>query len=233
MAGPATGNHDHGATAPRSGEVTLVVTRAPQPRTAVARHVEEHGDATADLASSCDGVQSRFDRAPLAGATALPRPTPSLLRGQDTWAAAVDHAAVRLAAGTPRRTAEFHEAAFGMPFCSSESIGAGNHAMDPIAARNAESGITITLIEPDDTRVPGRANRFLRDRGPPAAGLHPLAPPARHPLPRVHPIHPDDAGTGGSGSPAAASPPTRPPKGRHGRPASSRTRRRPVAYGPR
>ncbi|MDO0915401.1 4-hydroxyphenylpyruvate dioxygenase [Streptomyces sp. DT2A-34] len=204
VAGPATGTHDRRSTVLRSGEVTLVVTQALQPGTAVARHVEEHGDSIADLAFSCDDVQSCFDRAVLAGATALQQPTPSLRRGQDTWFAAVsgfgdvrhtliaatddragqlppdrdwallpaatdpaaprpvlDHVAVCLEAGTLRRTAEFYEAAFDMPFYSSEYIEVGDQAMDSIVVRNAEGGITFTLIEPDDTRLPGQINQFL------------------------------------------------------------------------
>ncbi|MFH8500502.1 4-hydroxyphenylpyruvate dioxygenase [Streptomyces coeruleorubidus] len=205
VAGPATGDHDHRSTVLCSGEVTLVVTQALRPGTAVARHVEEHGDSIADLAFTCDDVQSCFDRAVLAGATALQRPTPSLRRDQDTWFAAVsgfgdvrhtliaatadragqlppdrdwallpvatgyaaprpvlDHVAVCLEAGTLRRTVEFYEAAFDMPFHSSEYIEVGDQAMDSIVVRDAGSGITFTFIEPEDPRVPSQVNRFLR-----------------------------------------------------------------------
>ncbi|MDQ0937555.1 4-hydroxyphenylpyruvate dioxygenase [Streptomyces turgidiscabies] len=204
VAGPATGTHDRRSTVLRSGGVTLVVTQALQPGTAVAQYVERHGDSIADLAFSCDDVQSCFDRAVLAGATALQSPVPSHVRGQDTrfavvsgfgdirhtllaaaddragqlppdrdWALlpaatdtagsrpVLDHVAVCLEGGTLRRTAEFYEAAFDMPFYSSEYIEVGDQAMDSIVVRNAEGGITFTLIEPDDTRLPGQINQFL------------------------------------------------------------------------
>ncbi|MEU2537251.1 4-hydroxyphenylpyruvate dioxygenase [Streptomyces iakyrus] len=210
VAGPATGDHDHRSTVLRSGEVTLVVTRALRRGTTVARHVEEHGDSIADLAFGCDDVQSAFDRAVLAGATALQGPTPSLRRGQDTWFAAVsgfgdvrhtliaanpdrvgqlppdrdwallpaatgpaaarpvlDHVAVCLEAGTLRSTAEFYEAAFDMTYYSSEYIEVGDQAMDSVVVRDADGGVTFTFMEPDDTRVPGQIDRFLRDHSGP------------------------------------------------------------------
>ncbi|MGA4846190.1 4-hydroxyphenylpyruvate dioxygenase [Streptomyces sp. G5(2025)] len=204
VAGPATGTHDRRSTVLRRGGVTLVVTQALQPGTAVAQYVDLHGDSIADLAFSCADVQSGFDRAVLAGANAVQRPTPSQVRGQDTWYATVsgfgdiqhtlladvegraghlppdrdwallpaatepagprpviDHVAVCLEAGTLRRTAEFYEAAFDTPYYSSEYIEVGDQAMDSIVVRNADGGITFTLIEPDDTRVPGQINQFL------------------------------------------------------------------------
>lgn len=73
----------------------------------------------------------------------------------------LDHVAVCLESGTLRSTAEFYEAAFDMPYYSSEYIEVGEQAMDSIVVRNAGGGITFTLIEPDDTRVPGQIDQFL------------------------------------------------------------------------
>ncbi|MFE0872869.1 4-hydroxyphenylpyruvate dioxygenase [Streptomyces rochei] len=73
----------------------------------------------------------------------------------------LDHVAVCLESGTLRSTAEFYEAAFDMPYYSSEYIEVGEQAMDSIVVRNADGGITFTLIEPDDTRLPGQINQFL------------------------------------------------------------------------
>lgn len=208
VAGPATGTPDRRSTALRSGEVTLVVTQALGEGTAVARFVEAHGDSIADLAFSCADVRSAYDRAVLAGATALRAPTPALTGGDHPYATvsgfgdvrhtlvaagedlpllppdrvwallpaaadaagprpALDHVAVCLEPGTLRKTAEFYEAAFDTPYYSSEYIEVGGQAMDSIVVRNADGGITFTLIEPDDTRLPGQINRFLESHNGP------------------------------------------------------------------
>ncbi|MGW0424958.1 4-hydroxyphenylpyruvate dioxygenase [Streptomyces sp. NPDC003015] len=206
VAGPATGTPDRRSTVLRSGEVTLVVTQALAEGTTVAHYVERHGDSMADLAFSCSDVRSAFDRAVLAGASALRTPTPS--QGGGSWYAAVsgfgdirhtlvpvgnglplppdrewallpaasgtggprpalDHVAVCLEPGTLRKTAEFYEAAFDTPYYSSEYIEVGGQGMDSIVVRNADGGITFTLIEPDDTRLPGQINRFLESHAGP------------------------------------------------------------------
>ncbi|MDR3080487.1 MAG: 4-hydroxyphenylpyruvate dioxygenase [Streptomyces sp.] len=210
VAGPATGTHDRRSTVLRSGEVTLVVTQALGHGTAVARSVERHGDFIADLAITCSDVHAAFDRAVLAGATALQQPTPAPTYGQDSWFAVVsgfgdirhtlvletgegsltlppdrdwallpaatdtggprpvlDHVAICLEAGTLRKTAEFYEAAFDTPYYSSEYIEVGGQAMDSIVVRNTGGGITFTLIEPDESRLPGQINRFLESHNGP------------------------------------------------------------------
>ncbi|MFD3871226.1 4-hydroxyphenylpyruvate dioxygenase [Streptomyces sp. NPDC058623] len=105
----------------------------------------------------------------------------ALLPGADTAAAVggggarpvLDHVAVCLEAGTLRGTAAFYEAAFGMPYYSSEYIQVGEQAMDSIVVRNEGGGITFTLIEPDDSRLPGQIDRFLAAHN--GAGVQHLA----------------------------------------------------------
>lgn len=80
---------------------------------------------------------------------------------------ALDHVAVCLDSGTLRKTAAFYEAAFDTPYYSSEYIEVGDQAMDSIVVRNADGGITFTLIEPDDSRQPGQINSFLEAHGGP------------------------------------------------------------------
>ncbi|CAL9618372.1 MULTISPECIES: 4-hydroxyphenylpyruvate dioxygenase [Streptomyces] len=120
--------------------------------------VSGFGDLRHTLVTAGDGLRLPPDREwallPAADATGGPRP-------------ALDHVAVCLEPGTLRKTAEFYEAAFDTPYYSSEYIEVGGQAMDSIVVRNADGGITFTLIEPDDTRLPGQINRFLESHGGP------------------------------------------------------------------
>ncbi|MGW0394914.1 4-hydroxyphenylpyruvate dioxygenase [Streptomyces sp. NPDC003042] len=100
----------------------------------------------------------------------------ALLPAADTASVArpvLDHVAVCLEAGTLRKTAAFYEAAFGMPYYSSEYIQVGEQAMDSIVVRGADGGVTFTLIEPDDSRLPGQIDRFLSAHN--GAGVQHLA----------------------------------------------------------
>lgn len=126
--------------------------------------VSGFGDIRHTLVPTGTGVPLPPDRdwalLPASAGTGAPRP-------------ALDHVAVCLEAGTLRRTAEFYEAAFDTPFYSSEYIEVGGQAMDSIVVRNADGGITFTLIEPDDSRLPGQINRFLESHN--GAGVQHLA----------------------------------------------------------
>ncbi|MEU3853339.1 4-hydroxyphenylpyruvate dioxygenase [Streptomyces sp. NPDC029554] len=120
--------------------------------------VSGFGDLRHTLVTEGEGLLLPPDREwallPAATGTGGPRP-------------ALDHVAVCLEPGTLRKTAEFYEAAFDTPYYSSEYIEVGGQAMDSIVVRNADGGITFTLIEPDDTRLPGQINRFLESHGGP------------------------------------------------------------------
>jgi 4-hydroxymandelate synthase len=74
---------------------------------------------------------------------------------------AVDHFAVCVPAGTLEQTVRHYEEVFGLRQIYQERIVVGSQAMDSKVVQSASERLTLTIIAPDTTRVPGQIDAFL------------------------------------------------------------------------
>ena len=79
----------------------------------------------------------------------------------------LDHVAVCAESGTLRESADFYEAAFGLPRYSGEYVEVGEQGLDSIVVRSPSGGITFTILEQDPRKKPGQLEGFLSRYGGP------------------------------------------------------------------
>jgi 4-hydroxymandelate synthase len=86
---------------------------------------------------------------------------------------AVDHIAVCVPAGELAGTVRRHQEVFGFAETFQERIVVGSQAMDSKVMQSPSGKVTLTIIEPDDTREPGQIDEFVRSHG--GAGVQHVA----------------------------------------------------------
>lgn len=86
---------------------------------------------------------------------------------------AVDHIAVCVPAGELAGTVRRHQEVFGFTGTFEERIAVGSQAMDSKVMQSPSGKVTLTIIEPDDTREPGQIDGFVRSHG--GAGVQHVA----------------------------------------------------------
>jgi 4-hydroxymandelate synthase len=85
----------------------------------------------------------------------------------------LDHVAVCVPAGELEPTVRFYEDVLGFGKIFEEYIEVGAQAMNSQVVQSPSGGVTLTLLEPDTTRMPGQIDEFLRAHD--GAGVQHLA----------------------------------------------------------
>ncbi|MEN3539932.1 4-hydroxyphenylpyruvate dioxygenase [Microbispora sp. ZYX-F-249] len=182
------------------GRIRLVLTEALSPEHPAAAYVERHGDGVADIALRVPDVAAAFAEATRRGARAVTPPegdgdavtariegsggvvhtfvqgvpdTGPALPGRGGAPAEVDHFAVCVEPGRIDDTVEFYRRVLGFELVFTEHVVVGSQAMTTKVVQSGSGGVTLTLIEPDVTRVSGHIDDFLRDHG--GAGVQHIA----------------------------------------------------------
>jgi 4-hydroxymandelate synthase len=87
--------------------------------------------------------------------------------GWDPGLTEVDHVAVCLEGGQLEPTVEFYESVLGFKMIFRERIVVGSQAMESMVVQSASGAVTLTILEPDLTRLPGQIDEFLKNHGGP------------------------------------------------------------------
>jgi 4-hydroxymandelate synthase len=85
----------------------------------------------------------------------------------------LDHVAVCVSAGELAPTIRFYEQVLGFSQIFEEYIEVGEQAMNSQVVQSPSGGVTLTLLEPDTSRMPGQIDEFLRAHD--GAGVQHLA----------------------------------------------------------
>jgi 4-hydroxymandelate synthase len=85
----------------------------------------------------------------------------------------LDHVAVCVAAGELIPTVQFYERVLGFKQIFEEYIEVGVQAMNSRVVQSPSGGVTLTILEPDTSRMPGQIDDFLRAHD--GAGVQHLA----------------------------------------------------------
>nr|BCD33695.1 4-hydroxyphenylpyruvate dioxygenase [Streptomyces violaceusniger] len=152
---------------------TEAVRRGARP---VAAPVERDGVVTASIAAFGDVVHTFVGRPSPAEPWSLPglRPAPaSGCADTGTGLDRVDHFAVCLEAGHLKTAVEFYETVLDFEMVFTERIIVGGQAMDSMVVQSRSGGVTLTLIEPDESLAAGQIDQFLKDHG--GAGVQHIA----------------------------------------------------------
>jgi 4-hydroxymandelate synthase len=155
----------------------LAVRRGARPVSAPARH---DGVVTATVTGFGDVVHTFVQRAAGVDERALPglRPVAEAVSGADSGLTEVDHFAVCVEAGQIGSTIEFYRRVLGFELIFTERIAVGSQAMTTKVVQSRSGAVTLTLIEPDVSRVAGHIDEFLADHG--GAGVQHMAFAARN-----------------------------------------------------
>lgn len=85
----------------------------------------------------------------------------------------LDHVAVCVPSGELVSTVRFYEQVLGFSQIFEEYIEVGEQAMNSQVVQSPSGGVTLTLLEPDSSRMPGQIDEFLRAHD--GAGVQHLA----------------------------------------------------------
>jgi len=142
------------------------VDRGARPVSAPTRH----GDIVTATIVGFGDVRHTFVQRPTgADERTLPglRPTAGPVAGWNAGLADIDHFAVCLEAGQLDPTVEFYCSALDFEMIYTERIVVGTQAMDSKVVQSRSGAVTLTLIEPDLSRLPGQIDQFLNNHGGP------------------------------------------------------------------
>lgn len=85
----------------------------------------------------------------------------------------LDHVAVCVPAGELEPTVEYYRTVLGFRQIFEEYIEVGEQAMNSQVVQSGSGGVTLTILAPDTTRMPGQIDEFLRSHD--GAGVQHLA----------------------------------------------------------
>jgi 4-hydroxymandelate synthase len=102
-----------------------------------------------------------------------PRAASAATGGRDTGLREIDHVAVCLEADELEPTVDFYKRVLGFEKVFEEHIKVGQQAMDSAVVQSPSRRVTLTLLAPDHSRVPGQIDEFLKNNA--GAGVQHLA----------------------------------------------------------
>jgi 4-hydroxymandelate synthase len=154
------------ATSSAAEAFTEAVRRGAEP---VRSPVRRDGFTTAVIGGFGDIVHTLVERAPTVDPRALPglEPGPAAPAGSGANLHTVDHLAVCLEPGWLQPTVEFYRDVLGFASTFVEKIRVGAQQMNSEVVQSPSRSVTLTLIEPDPTAVPGQIDEFLKNHGGP------------------------------------------------------------------
>ncbi|WP_433241257.1 4-hydroxyphenylpyruvate dioxygenase [Streptosporangium sp. CA-135522] len=135
-----------------------------------------HGDVvTAAVMGFGDVAHTFVQRAVGTDERTLPglRPVPVADPGPDNGLGEVDHFAVCVESGQIDSTVEFYRRVLDFELIFTEHIVIGSQAMTTKVVQSESGAVTLTLIEPDVSQVPGHIDEFLEHHG--GAGVQHMA----------------------------------------------------------
>jgi 4-hydroxymandelate synthase len=125
-----------------------------------------HGDVvTATVLGIGDVAHTFVERATGTDARVLPGlvPVAGPAAGPGAGLGAIDHFAVCVPAGDLANAVEFYRRVLDFDLIFSERVTIGRQAMTTQVVQSRSGAVTLTLIEPDVSQVPGHIDEFLRD----------------------------------------------------------------------
>lgn len=184
----------------RLRDIWFVLTEAGGTSHPAAAYVAEHGDGVYDIALRTPDVAEAFRETVARGA--VPVSGPAVRDGIVTATVAgfgdtvhtlvqrestgdgprsglrnglrtVDHFAVCVEAGRLASTVEFYRTVLDFEVIFTEHIVVGSQAMDSTVVRSRGGDVVFTVLEPDQTAVPGQIDQFLKDHN--GAGVQHIA----------------------------------------------------------
>lgn len=181
----------HSATL-RRGDIRLVLEQPADGHHPGAVFLDKHGEGVADIALRVGNVSAAHDEAVRRGAesarppTAVdgqvsaavrtfgdvthtfvqqpqgPRTASAATGGREIGLREVDHIAVCLEAGQLEPTVAFYKGVLGFNKIFEEYIQVGEQAMNSAVVQSASRRVTLTLLAPDPSKVPGQIDEFLK-----------------------------------------------------------------------
>src|SRR6266702_3156759 len=181
----------------KQNEIRLLLTDGRTETHPASVYVARHGDGPATIALSTDDPDGALTEAVAAGAVPLSLDEVSATSrvritafgdvahtfvhpGELAKDAAplalldiLDHVAVCVPAGELIPTVQFYERVLGFKQIFEEYIEVGVQAMNSRVVQSPSAGVTLTILEPDTSRMPGQIDDFLRAHD--GAGVQHLA----------------------------------------------------------